>query len=37
MKQIVQEILLVSTVTIICVAAALFIAQTGNSVSYIGL
>ena len=37
MKQIVREILLVSTVTVICVATALFIAQTGNSVSYIGL
>ena len=37
MKQIVQEIFLVATVTVICVAAALFIAQTANSVSYIGL
>jgi F0F1-type ATP synthase assembly protein I len=37
MKLIVQEILLVSTITVICVAAALFIAQTANSVSYIGL
>ena len=37
MKLIVQEILLVSTITVICVAAALFIAQTGNPVSYKGL
>jgi hypothetical protein len=37
MKHIVQEILLVSAITVICVAAALFIAQTGNPVSYKGL
>ena len=37
MKHIVQEILLVSVITIICVTAALFIAQTGNPVSYRGL
>ena len=37
MKHIVQEILLVSAIVVICVAAALFIAQTGNPVSYKGL
>lgn len=37
MKHIVQEILLVSAITFICVTTALFIAQTGNSVSHIGL
>ncbi len=37
MKHIVQEILLVSAIAVICVAVALFIAQTGNSVNYIGL
>jgi len=37
MKKIVQEILLVSVISVICVTAALFIAQTGNSVSYRGL
>ena len=37
MKHIIQEILLVSIITVICVSAALFIAQTGNSISYRGL
>lgn len=37
MKQIAQEIILVSAITVICVTAALFIAQTGNPVSYRGL
>lgn len=37
MKHIVQEILLVFAITIICVTAAFFIAQTGNPVSYSGL
>jgi hypothetical protein len=36
-KHIVQEILLVSAITVICVTAALFIAQTGNPVGYSGL
>jgi len=37
MKLIVHKIFLVSTVTVICVAAALFIAHAANSATYIGL
>lgn len=34
MRHILQEILLVFAITVICVTAALFIAQTGNPVNY---
>ena len=34
MKHILQDILLIFTITVICVLAALLIAEIGNSASY---